>query len=89
MPGDLYNLIAERQRITILVAIYHRRFSACWTRVSANFMSFLREIFGPSRYSIWQQFAAAFDGDFTPGAFWSGGGKVEAKHGQWGVTPGC
>ena len=49
-------------------------------------MSFLRDLFGPSRDEIWRQFAAAVDGKVTAGSFWSGGGKVEAAHGQWIVT---
>lgn len=49
-------------------------------------MSLLRDLFGPSRDEIWQQFAAAVGGNFTGGGFWTGGGKVEAVHGQWTVT---
>jgi hypothetical protein len=48
-------------------------------------MSFLRNLFGPSRDEIWQQFAASVSGNFTEGGFWNGG-KVEATHGQWTVT---
>jgi hypothetical protein len=48
-------------------------------------MSFLRNLFGPSRDEIWQQFAAAVGGNFSEGGFWNGG-KVEATHGQWTVT---
>ena len=48
-------------------------------------MSILRDLFGPSRDEIWQQFAAAVGGNMTEGGFWSGG-KVEAAHGQWIVT---
>jgi hypothetical protein len=48
-------------------------------------MSFLRDLFGPSRDEIWQQFAAAVDGQFSEGGFF-GKGKVEAAHGQWLVT---
>jgi len=48
-------------------------------------MSFLRNLFGPSRDEIWQQFAAAVGGNFSEGGFWQGG-KVEAAHGQWIVT---
>jgi len=48
-------------------------------------MSFLRDLFGPSRDEIWRQFAATVGGNFTAGGFWNGG-KVEAAHGQWIVT---
>jgi len=48
-------------------------------------MSFLRDIFGPSRQEIWQQFAAAVGGNYTEGGFWNAG-KVEAGHGQWVIT---
>ncbi len=48
-------------------------------------MSLLRNLFGPSRDEIWQQFAAAVGGHFTTGGFWNGS-KVEAAHGQWTVT---
>jgi len=48
-------------------------------------MSFLRNLFGPSRDEIWRQFAAAVGGSFAEGGFLSGG-KVEATHGQWTVT---
>ena len=50
-------------------------------------MSFLRDLFGPSKQEIWQQFAAAVGGTMTQGSFWNGtGDKVEAAHGQWIVT---
>jgi hypothetical protein len=49
-------------------------------------MSFLRDLFGPGRQEIWQQFAAAVGGNFTEGGFWSGGDRVDAAHGQWMVT---
>jgi hypothetical protein len=48
-------------------------------------MSFLRDLFGPSRDEIWQQFATNLGGNFTKGGFWNGS-KVEAAHGQWIVT---
>ena len=48
-------------------------------------MSILRDLFGPSRDEIWQQFAAAVGGNMTGGGFWSGG-KVEGAHGQWIIT---
>jgi len=48
-------------------------------------MSILRDLFGPSRDEIWQQFAAAVGGNMTEGGFW-GRGKVEAAHGQWIIT---
>jgi hypothetical protein len=48
-------------------------------------MGFLRNLFGPSRDEIWQQFAAAVGGNFAEGGFLSGS-KVEASHGQWIVT---
>ena len=48
-------------------------------------MSFLRNLFGPSRSEIWRQFATAVGGSFTEGGFWSGG-RVDAMHGQWTVT---
>ena len=49
-------------------------------------MSFLRNLFGPSRDEIWRQFAAAVGGNLTEGGFWSGRSKVAAAHGQWIVT---
>ncbi len=49
-------------------------------------MSFLRDLFGPSRQEIWQQFAAAVDGNVIAGGFLSGSDKVDAAHGQWIVT---
>lgn len=49
-------------------------------------MSFLRDMFGPSRDEIWQQLAASIGGNFTEGSFWKGSAKVEATHGQWIVT---
>ena len=48
-------------------------------------MSILRDLFGPSRDEIWQQFAAAVGGNMTEGGFW-GRSKVEAAHGQWIIT---
>jgi len=48
-------------------------------------MSFLRNVFGPSRDEIWRQFAASVGGNFTEGGFWNGG-QVDATHGQWTVT---
>jgi len=48
-------------------------------------MGFLRNVFGPSRNEIWQQFASAIGGSFTEGGFWNGG-TVEAAHGQWIIT---
>jgi len=48
-------------------------------------MSVLRNLFGPSRDEIWQQFAAAVGGNMTEGGFW-GRSKVEAAHGQWIIT---
>ena len=49
-------------------------------------MSMLRDLFGPSRDEIWQQFAAAVGGSLTEGGFMKGGSKVQAAHGQWMVT---
>jgi hypothetical protein len=49
-------------------------------------MSFLRDLFGPGRQEIWQQFATAAGGNFTEGGFWRGGDRVDAAHGQWMVT---
>ena len=50
-------------------------------------MSMLRNLFGPSRDEIWQQFAAAVGGNVGEGSFWnSSGSKVTATHGQWMVT---
>jgi hypothetical protein len=48
-------------------------------------MSILRDLFGPSRDEIWQQFAGAVGGNMTEGGFW-GRSKVEAAHGQWIIT---
>ena len=49
-------------------------------------MSFLRDLFGPSRREIWQQFADAVGGRMVEGGFWNGSDRVEATHGQWTVT---
>jgi hypothetical protein len=49
-------------------------------------MSLFRDLFGPSRQEIWQQFAAAVGGNVSAGGFWSGSEKVDAAHGQWIVT---
>ena len=56
------------------------------TRVASKTMSFLRNLFGPSRDEIWQQVAAAVGGNMTEGGFWTGGSRVDAAHGQWMVT---
>jgi len=45
-------------------------------------MSFLRDMFGPSRDEIWQQVAGAVGGNMTQGGFWSGSSKVQATHGH-------
>jgi hypothetical protein len=48
-------------------------------------MSILRDLFGPSRDEIWQQFAAVVSGNFTENSFWNGS-KVVATQSQWTVT---
>jgi hypothetical protein len=49
-------------------------------------MSILRDLFGPSRQEIWQQFATAVGGNVLVGGFWNSADKVDAAHGQWMVT---
>ena len=48
-------------------------------------MSFLETLFGPSRDTIWQQFASAIGGNFSEGGFWKGS-RVDAIHNKWIVT---
>jgi hypothetical protein len=50
------------------------------TKVIAKTMSFLRDLFGPRRDEIWQQFFAAVGGNMTQGGFWSGGSKVDEPY---------
>jgi hypothetical protein len=47
-------------------------------------MSFLRQLFGPSRDEIWQQVATEL-GARHESDFWTGG-KVEAEYGEWTIT---
>jgi hypothetical protein len=47
---------------------------------------FLRGLFGPSKAEIWQQLAGQIGGQFTPGGFLKGRGRVTAQTGQWIVT---
>ena len=56
------------------------------SKVAAKTMRLLRNLFGPSRDEIWEQFAAAVGGNVIEGGFWSGSSKVAAAHGQWIVT---
>jgi hypothetical protein len=49
-------------------------------KIIAKTMSFLRDLFGPSRDEIWQQFSAAVGGNMTQGGFWSGGSKVDEPY---------
>jgi len=48
-------------------------------------MGILREIFGPSRKEIWQQFCAQTGANYVPGGF-ARSDKIEATHGAWTVT---
>jgi hypothetical protein len=47
-------------------------------------MSFLRQLFGPSREEVWKQLAAEIGARFESG-FWTGS-KVEIDYGQWTIT---
>jgi len=48
-------------------------------------MSFLREIFGPSKKEAWTNFADEVGGKFIRGSFFKED-KVEAKAGQWTIV---
>ncbi len=48
-------------------------------------MSILRQMFGPSRKEIWQQFCAQTGSTFVEGGF-ARTDKIEATHGPWTVT---
>ncbi len=48
-------------------------------------MGILREMFGPSRKEIWQQFCAQTGSTFVEGGF-ARTDKIEATHGPWTVT---
>lgn len=49
-------------------------------------MSFLRELFGPSKAEIWSQLAQKTGGRFQEGGFFSGPDRLEAQVGQWMLT---
>ena len=48
-------------------------------------MSFLRQLFGPSREEIWRQLSGEIGAQYVEGGFWKGD-KVQIQHGQWTVT---
>lgn len=48
-------------------------------------MSFLRDMFGPSREEIWNQFANEIDADFINQGFWKTK-KVVARFENWVIT---
>jgi hypothetical protein len=48
-------------------------------------MSFLQELFGPSRDAVWAQLAAEVGGRFDAGS-WFVGSKVQVDAGPWTVT---
>lgn len=48
-------------------------------------MSFLRQIFGPSKEEVWQQLCNEIGAEFVNGGFW-GGDKVQAQVKQWIIT---
>jgi hypothetical protein len=48
-------------------------------------MSVLRNLFGPSKAEIWQQFCDRTGGTYIRDSFWKNG-KAQAAHGQWIVT---
>jgi hypothetical protein len=74
-----------------LPADYNFASELSWTvggsasKVITKTMSILRDLFGPSRDEIWQQFAAVVSGNFTENSFWNGS-KVVATQSQWTVT---
>jgi len=48
-------------------------------------MSFIRQVFGPSRAEVWQQLAEQTGGDFSDGGFF-GKKKVTVKVKEWTIT---
>lgn len=48
-------------------------------------MSFLEQIFGPNRETIWRQLSEQIDAQYVAGNLWQGD-RVEAKVGNWAVT---
>ncbi len=48
-------------------------------------MSFLRNIFGPSKEEVWQQLCFEIGGRFVDGGFWKGD-KVVARANNWTIT---
>ena len=48
-------------------------------------MSFLRQLFGPSREEVWRQLCAEIDAEYVDGGFWRSG-KVLAQVGPWTLT---
>jgi hypothetical protein len=48
-------------------------------------MSFLRQLFGPSKEEVWRQLCAEIDAEYVDGSFWRSG-KVLAQVGQWTLT---
>ena len=48
-------------------------------------MTFLRQLFGPSRKEIWQQLSNEIEAEYIDGGFWKGD-KIQIYHGQWIVT---
>jgi len=48
-------------------------------------MSFLRELFGPSREEIWSQLSQEIGADYQEGGFFKSG-KVVLSHKQWDIT---
>ncbi len=48
-------------------------------------MSFLRQVFGPSKEEIWQQLCNEIGAEFVQGGFWNGN-KVVARVKEWTIT---
>lgn len=48
-------------------------------------MSFMRQIFGPSKEEIWQQLCNEIGAEFVKGGLWKGD-KVEAEVQEWTIT---
>ena len=48
-------------------------------------MSFLRQLFGPSKEEVWRQLCQEIDAQYVDGGFWRGS-KVLARAGQWTIT---
>ena len=48
-------------------------------------MTFLKQMFGPSKEEVWTQLSAELGAQYVDGGFWKGS-KVQASHGPWTIT---